>query len=434
MNTVELIRKKRNGNAFTREEINFFINGYTKNKTPDYQFSALLMAIFLKGMTKEETASLTEAMLYSGKVINLESIKGAKVDKHSTGGVGDKTSLILAPIVAAAGVNVPMISGRGLGHTGGTLDKLESIPGFRTDLSLSEYKKVIKKCGAALIGQTKDIAPADKLIYSLRDVTATVESIPLITASIMSKKLAAGIDGLVLDVKTGSGAFMRKTSDAVELANSLINTAKAFDKKVIGFITDMNQPLGNYIGNWLEVYESVKVLQGETKGDLLELSINLSGAMIYLGGKASSIKEGVEISHSLINNGKAFEKFCQIVKEQNGKVSCIQNLDKYPKSKIVENVYSKKSGYISEIDTFGIGMAALELGAGRMKKDDKIEPKAGIIFYPKIGDKIKKGELIGELRCESAKKVAFVKEMLYNTLSYKTTKASKPKLIKRIIA
>jgi len=434
MNTVELIRKKRNGNAFTREEINFFINGYTKNKTPDYQFSALLMAIFLKGMTKEETASLTEAMLYSGKVINLESIKGAKVDKHSTGGVGDKTSLILAPIVAAAGVNVPMISGRGLGHTGGTLDKLESIPGFRTDLSLSEYKKVIKKCGAALIGQTKDIAPADKLIYSLRDVTATVESIPLITASIMSKKLAAGIDGLVLDVKTGSGAFMRKTSDAVELANSLINTAKAFDKKVIGFITDMNQPLGNYIGNWLEVYESVKVLQGETKGDLLELSINLSGAMIYLGGKASSTKEGVEISHSLINNGKAFEKFCQIVKEQNGKVSCIQNLDKYPKSKIVENVYSKKSGYISEIDTFGIGMAALELGAGRMKKDDKIEPKAGIIFYPKIGDKIKKGELIGELRCESAKKVAFVKEMLYNTLSYKTTKASKPKLIKRIIA
>jgi len=385
-------------------------------------------------MTKEETASLTEAMLYSGKVINLESIKGAKVDKHSTGGVGDKTSLILAPIVAAAGVNVPMISGRGLGHTGGTLDKLESIPGFRTDLSLSEYKKVIKKCGAALIGQTKDIAPADKLIYSLRDVTATVESIPLITASIMSKKLAAVIDGLVLDVKTGSGAFMRKTSDAVELANSLINTAKAFDKKVIGFITDMNQPLGNYIGNWLEVYESVKVLQGETKGDLLELSINLSGAMIYLGGKASSTKEGVEISHSLINNGKAFEKFCQIVKEQNGKVSCIQNLDKYPKSKIVENVYSKKSGYISEIDTFGIGMAALELGAGRMKKDDKIEPKAGIIFYPKIGDKIKKGELIGELRCESAKKVAFVKEMLYNTLSYKTTKASKPKLIKRIIA
>ena len=227
MNPVELIRKKRNGEILDRDEINFLIRNYTQKKIPDYQFSALLMAIFLKGMTTEETAILTEAMLYSGKVINLDSIKGSKVDKHSTGGVGDKTSLILAPVAAAAGVNVPMISGRGLGHTGGTLDKLESIPGFRTDLSSTEYKKVIRKCGAVLIGQTNDIAPADKLIYSLRDVTSTVESIPLITASIMSKKLAEGIDGLVLDVKTGSGAFMSKTSEAIELANSLINTANS---------------------------------------------------------------------------------------------------------------------------------------------------------------------------------------------------------------
>jgi len=433
MNPVELIRKKRNDDSLTREEINFLIIGYTKNKIPDYQFSALLMAIYLKGMSKEETAALTDAMLYSGKIINLDSIKGAKVDKHSTGGVGDKTSLILAPIVAAAEVNVPMISGRGLGHTGGTLDKLESIPGFRTDLSLSEYKKVIKKCGAVLIGQTKDIAPADKLIYSLRDVTATVESIPLITASIMSKKLAEGIDGLVLDVKTGSGAFMRKTSDAVNLANSLINTAKAFDKKVIGFITDMNQPLGNYIGNWLEVYESVKVLQGESIGDLLELSINLSGAMIFLGGKASSIKEGVEISQSLIDNGKAFEKFREMVKEQNGKISYIENLEKYPKSKVVEKVYSNKTGYIKEINTFGLGMTALELGAGRMKKDDKIEPKAGIIFYPKIGDKIKKGDLIAELHCESEKKLNSVKENFLNNITFSKEKTKRQRLIKKII-
>jgi len=282
MNTVELIIKKRNGKTLSKEEINFLINSYTKGKIPDYQFSALLMAILLKGMTKAETSHLTNAMLHSGKVIDLSFIKGAKIDKHSTGGVGDKTSLILAPIVAAVGVNVPMISGRGLGHTGGTLDKLESIPGFRTDLSLKEYKSVLKKCGAVLIGQTKDIAPADKLIYSLRDVTGTVESIPLITGSIMSKKLAEGIDGLVLDVKTGSGAFMRATKDAVELAASLISTAKAFNKKVIAFITDMNQPLGHYIGNWLEVYESIKVLRGEQKGDLLDLSLNLSGAMIYL--------------------------------------------------------------------------------------------------------------------------------------------------------
>jgi pyrimidine-nucleoside phosphorylase len=433
MNPVELIRKKRNGEILSRDEVNFLIWNYTKNKIPDYQFSALLMAIFLKGMTTEETAILTEAMLYSGKVINLDSIKGSKVDKHSTGGVGDKTSLILAPVAAAAGVNVPMISGRGLGHTGGTLDKLESIPGFRTDLSLTEYKKVIRKCGAVLIGQTKDIAPADKLIYSLRDVTATVESIPLITASIMSKKLAEGIDGLVLDVKTGSGAFMRETSDAIELANSLINTAKAFNKKVIGFITDMNQPLGNYIGNWLEVYESAKVLKGEIKGDLLDLSTNLSGAMIYLGGKASSINEGVELSQSLINNGKAFEKFCEMVKAQNGKVSYIENLDKYPKSKVIEKVYSNKSGYIKEINTFGLGMAALDLGAGRMKKEDKIEPKAGIIFYPKIGDKINAGDLIAEIRCESAKKAKPVKQKLNNILEFSDSKVSKPELIKKII-
>lgn len=433
MNPVELIRKKRDGNTLTKEEINFLINNYTKNKIPDYQFSALLMAIFLKGMTTEETAALTESMLYSGRVINLSSIKGTKVDKHSTGGVGDKTSLILAPIVAAAGVNVPMISGRGLGHTGGTLDKLESIPGFRTNLSLSEYKKVIRNCGAVLIGQTKDIAPADKLIYSLRDVTATVESIPLITASIMSKKLAEGIDGLVLDVKTGSGAFMRETSDAIALANSLINTAKAFNKKVIGFITDMNQPLGNYIGNWLEVYESVKVLQGEIKGDLLELSINLSGAMIYLGRKASTIEEGIEISQSLIDNGKAFKKFCDMVKSQNGKVYYIENMEKYQKSKVVKKIKSEKTGFVKAIDTFGLGMAALELGAGRMKKEDKIEPKAGIIFYPKIGDQLKRGDLIAEIHCESAKKIDLVSKNLFNVIEFSNTEILRPELIKKIL-
>jgi pyrimidine-nucleoside phosphorylase len=347
--------------------------------------------------------------------------------------VGDKTSLILAPIVAAAGVNVPMISGRGLGHTGGTLDKLESIPGFRTNLSLSEYKKVIRNCGAVLIGQTKDIAPADKLIYSLRDVTATVESIPLITASIMSKKLAEGIDGLVLDVKTGSGAFMRETSDAIALANSLINTAKTFNKKVIGFITDMNQPLGNYIGNWLEVYESVKVLQGEIRGDLLELSVNLSGAMIYLGGKATTIEEGIEISQTLIDNGKAFEKFCEMVKAQNGKVNYIENPEKYQKSKVVKKIKSEKTGFVKAIDTFGLGMAALELGAGRMKKEDKIEPKAGIIFYPKIGDQLKRGDLIAEIHCESAKKIDLVSKNLFNVIEFSNTEILRPELIKKIL-
>jgi len=433
MNTVELIIKKRTGKAFAKEEINFLINSYTKSKIPDYQFSALLMAILLKGMSKAETSYLTKAMLHSGKVIDLSSIKGPKIDKHSTGGVGDKTSLILAPIVAAAGVNVPMISGRGLGHTGGTLDKLESIPGFRTDLSLKEYKSVLKECGAVLIGQTKDIAPADKLIYSLRDVTGTVESIPLITGSIMSKKLAEGIDGLVLDVKTGSGAFMRETKDAIELAASLMNTAKAFNIKVIAFITDMNQPLGNYIGNWLEVYESIKVLRGKQGGDLLDLSLNLSGAMIYLGGKAGSIKKGIEVAKEQINNGKAFEKFVQMVKLQGGNTKFILHPEKYPKSKFIRKIKTEKSGYVKSIDNYQIGMAALELGAGRKTKTDIIDPKAGIIFKIKLGGKIKKGQVIAELHSQSLDKISTAKELILSAIKYSKQKTTKPKLIKKII-
>ncbi len=433
MNTVELIRKKRDGKSLSSEEVKYLISSYTKKKIPDYQFSAFLMAAFLKGMNKKETAALTEAMLYSGKIINLDSIPGTKIDKHSTGGVGDKTSLILAPIVAAAGVNVPMISGRGLGHSGGTLDKLESIPGFRTDLSLTKYKQVIKQCGAVLIGQTKDVAPADKLIYSLRDVTATVESIPLITASIMSKKLAEGIDGLVLDVKTGSGAFMKKTSDAVELANSLIKTAKAFNKKVIAFITDMNQPLGKYVGNWLEVYESILVLKGEQEDDLFELSTLLSGAMIYLGNKASSIDEGIEISKQLIKNGKAFDKFLEIVKLQNGNISIIKHPEKYPKSKVIEYLYADKSGYIAKMDNYQIGMSALELGAGRKTKEDSIEPKAGLIFKYKIGDRVKKGDVLIEIRSESEKKINYVKENLSKAILLSDKKTPKPNLVKKVI-
>ena len=433
MNTTELIRKKRNKENLSKEEILFLVDNYTKNNIPDYQFSALLMAVYLNGLNKEETSALTEAMLHSGKVIDLSSIKGPKIDKHSTGGVGDKTSLILAPIVAAAGVNVPMISGRGLGHTGGTLDKLESIPGFRTDLSLKEYKSVLKKCGAVLIGQTKDIAPADKLIYSLRDVTGTVESIPLITSSIMSKKLAEGIDGLVLDVKTGSGAFMRETKDALELANSLISTAKAFNKKVIAFITDMNQPLGNYIGNWLEVYESIKVLRGEQRGDLLDLSLNLSGAMIYLGSKAGSIKEGIEIAKEQIGSGKAFEKFVQMVELQGGSTKFILHPEKYPKSKFIRKIKAEKSGYIKSIDSYQIGMAALELGAGRKTKTDKIDPKAGIIFKIKLGDKIKKGQVIAELHSQSMDKINTAKELVLSAITFSKQKTTTPKLIKKII-
>lgn len=433
MTTIELTRKKRDGKSLTPDEIIYLVNAYTKKEIPDYQFSAFLMAAFLNGMTKKETASLTEAMLYSGKVIDLSMINGTKVDKHSTGGVGDKTSLILAPIVAAAGVYVPMISGRGLGHTGGTLDKLEAIPGFKTNLSLAKYKSVLNKCGAVLIGQTKDVAPADKLIYALRDVTATVESIPLITGSIMSKKLAEGIDGLVLDVKTGSGAFMRKTSDAKELAQSLINTAKAFKKNVIAFITDMNQPLGHYIGNWLEVVESVSVLKGEQVDDLNEVTLNLSGAMIYLGGKAKSIKDGINLSKELIANGKAYEKFLEIVELQGGDVSYLEKMSKYPKTKHSLNILSKESGYIKKIDSYEIGMASLQLGAGRMVKNDIIDPAAGIVFQPKIGDKLSKGDLIATLYYNSVSDIETTKEKILNAITFSKTKVSKPKLIKGII-
>jgi pyrimidine-nucleoside phosphorylase len=433
MNAVELVRKKRSNENLTKEEISFLINNYTKNKIPDYQFSAFLMAVYFNGMSKDETASLTEAMLYSGKVLNLNSIPGIKIDKHSTGGVGDKTSLIIAPIVAALGVNVPMISGRGLGHSGGTLDKLESIPGFRTNLTLSEYKNVLKKVGVVLIGQTKEIAPADKLIYALRDVTATVESIPLITGSIMSKKLAEGIDGLVLDVKTGNGAFMQNTEEAIALADSLIQTAKEFDKKVIGFVTDMNQPLGNYIGNWLEVYESIQVLRDGKKNDLTELSLILAGAMIFLGKKTKSLDEGIEEAIRILKSGKAFEKFVEIVKAQNGKTDFILHPEKYPKSKFREVIKSNSFGYLSEVNTYELGMAAIDLGAGRKTKDDKIDPKAGIIFNYKIGDTINKGVVLADLYSDSKSGIDNAKKRIANAIKISKSKPQKLKLIKTII-
>lgn len=434
MNTVELIRKKRENRTLSDKEIKSLINGFTVGKIPDYQMSAFLMAVLLNGMSPMETATLTEAMLNSGKIVDLSALKNLKIDKHSTGGVGDKTSLIIAPIAASAGVYVPMISGRGLGHTGGTLDKLESIPGFKTNLSFLEYKKVIKKCGTVLIGQTSEIAPADKLIYSLRDVTATIESIPLITSSIMSKKLAEGIDGLVLDIKTGNGAFMKTTEDALELSKSLINTAKSFNKKVIAFITDMNQPTGNYIGNWLEVYESIKVLKGEVKNDIYALSIKLAGAMLFLGQKAKSLKEGEKLAKQQIKNGKAFKKFLEIVELQGGKLNYIINLDKYPKSKYVQKVLSVKKGFISKMDTYKIGMASLELGAGRKTKGDKIDHKAGIIFHKKIGDFIERGELICELCSDSRSRIKIAEEMMLDAIQFSKIKPSKPKLIKRIIS
>ncbi len=397
MTVTEIIRKKRNGEILSSEEMKFIIDGYVKGIVPEYQVSSFLMATFFRGMTKEETAEFTRLMLHSGDVVNLSHIPGIKVDKHSTGGVGDKISLPLAPIVAACGVPVPMISGRGLGHTGGTLDKLEAIPGFRTNLSIDEYKKVIAEIGLVMIGQTKEIAPADKKMYALRDVTATVECIPLIAGSIMSKKLAEGIDALVLDVKTGRGAFMQTYEKSVELAQALVGIGTSFRKETIGFITDMNQPLGFAIGNWIETAESVECLRGKHIPDIMELTYVLGGTMVMLGKKAATLAEGIEQCKEVVKNGKAYEKFLQLVKIQGGDISTIEHLDTYPTSKYSQEIKSSASGFISSIDSLELGLTGITLGGGRTNIDDVIDPKAGILLKKKVGDAVKSGEVLATL-------------------------------------
>ena len=397
MNPVELIRKKRVGGALSKEELHDFIAAYVSGDIPDYQMSAFLMAVCFNGMTPAETSTFTDVMLHSGNIADLSTIPGVKVDKHSTGGVGDKVSLILAPMVAACGVPVPMISGRGLGHTGGTLDKLESIPGFRTNFSIAEYKEIIAEIGLVLIGQTSEIAPADRKMYALRDVTATVESIPLIAGSIMSKKLAEGIDALVLDIKTGNGAFMQTYADSLALAKSLVGIGNSFGARTVGFITDMDQPLGYMVGNWLEVLESVECLKGKNIPDLMEVTFVLGGAMLLLGGKSSSIEEGMRLCKSAIYSGKAYDKFLQIVRRQGGDVSFIEQPRKVAGARHVARVESSSSGYVSGFNTTAIGMLAVELGAGRKKVEDVIDPAAGMVFNKKTGDQVSRGELIATL-------------------------------------
>lgn len=394
MNPTELIRKKRDGGTLTREELEAFVAAYVGGDIPDYQMSAFLMAAFFRGMDGRETAAFTDVMLHSGDIVDLTAVPGIKVDKHSTGGVGDKVSLILAPMVAACGVPVPMISGRGLGHTGGTLDKLESIPGFRTDLTIDEYRRAIADVGCVLIGQTKEIAPADKRMYALRDVTATVESIPLIAGSIMSKKLAEGIDALVLDVKTGDGAFMKKYEDSVALAQALVGIGTAMGKKTVGFITEMSQPLGLAIGNWVEVVECVECLRGRNIPDLMEVTYVLGGAMLHLGGKAGSIEEGMKLCRSAIWSGRAYEKFLEITRRQGGETSVLEQPARYPVPQEIAEVRSLCSGYVRSFETMRIGLLAIELGAGRKKVDDVIDPVAGILLKKKVGDTVEKGEVL----------------------------------------
>ena len=439
MNTVELIRKKREGQALTEEEIQYLLAGYVDGNVPDYQMSAFLMACYFKGMSEQETFTFTKLMLHSGELVDLSSIPGTKVDKHSTGGVGDKVSLILAPIVAACGVPVPMISGRGLGHTGGTLDKLESIPGFRTNLSIVEYKKVIKDNGLVMIGQTKEIAPADKRMYSLRDVTATVECIPLIAASIMSKKLAEGIDALVLDVKTGRGAFMQTRDLSRKLAETMVKIGTQFGKETLGFITAMNQPLGIMIGNWLEVMESVDCLRG-TRGtndgssDLMEVTHLLSGAMIVLGKKASTLEDGIQKSKETIASGKAFTKFTQLVEAQGGDVATIQDFEtRQPKPKFSCEVRATESGYVDAIDSLELGLASIGLGASREKIDDVIDPKAGIKLYHKVGDKIAAGDSLAVFYTDREKSVESSRVRITNAFHVSSKKPLSQPLILDVV-
>jgi pyrimidine-nucleoside phosphorylase len=397
MRTVDLILRKRGGDELSVEELQYLVNGYTSGDIPDYQMSALLMATYFNGMTDRELSALTEAMMQSGEVLTLSDIPGVKVDKHSTGGVGDKTSLICAPIAAAAGVPVPMISGRGLGHTGGTLDKLESIPGFRTDLTLDQFRAQLKELGLCFIGQSEEISPADKRLYALRDVTGTVESIPLIASSIMSKKMAEGIDALVLDVKVGNGAFMKKQVDARRLAQAMVGIGRRLDKKVQALITDMNQPLGYAIGNALEVMEVSQTLQKAGPADLTRLSLELAARMIFLGKITPTLDDARKLAEDKLMDGSAYAKFKQVVAAQGGNPQALDRFELLPNATGMREILSPRAGFVSAIMAEDIGRASQMMGAGRARKEDMIDPAVGVILEVKVGEKVEAGSVLCRL-------------------------------------
>jgi pyrimidine-nucleoside phosphorylase len=381
----------------SRDEIRFFVDGVTSGSLPDYQASALLMAILLRGMTPDETAWLTDAMVHSGIRVDLRDIPGVKVDKHSTGGVGDKTSLILAPLAAACGAIVPMMSGRGLGHTGGTLDKLEAIPGFRVNLTLDEMKQALSRAGCAMIGQTPQIAPADKKLYALRDVTGTVESIPLISASIMSKKIAEGIDALVLDVKTGTGAFMKTEAESRRLAESLVSIGNASGVRTDAVITSMNTPLGNAVGNALEVIECIEVLKGQGPADLIDLSVDLAARMLVLGGMAADRAGADARVRAAIASGAGLERFRRIVEQQGGDPRVVDDYTRFPAAESRHVVTAERDGFVAELDALRVGRASVALGAGRDRVEDPVDPAVGIMLHAKPGDAVSKGQPLLEV-------------------------------------
>ena len=436
MRAVDIIRKKRDGAELLAEEIQFIVDGSTSGQIPDYQVSAWLMAALLKGLNDSETAALTHAMLHSGVVLDFSALPAAKVDKHSTGGVGDKTSLVLAPLVAAGGLYVPMISGRGLGHTGGTLDKLESIPGFNVNLSTADFRRVLEKCGCAMIGQTAEVAPADKKLYALRDVTGTVESPGLICASIMSKKMAEGIDALVLDVKTGGGAFMKKPEDAIHLAEIMVATGRRMGKSVVALITDMDQPLGSKVGNVLEVMECIEVMQGGGPRDLIELCVELAGWMFYLGKRSATVAEGKRLAQELIASGAALEKFRQMVRLQGGDAEVIDQPERLRlfQARSTEVFESPATGFVAAIDCQGMGAASCALGGGRETANDKIDFAVGLVLHKKVGERVGQGEPLCTVHYNHPEKMRRALEIIRKCYRIAASAPPPRALVQRVIS
>lgn len=433
MRMYDIIIKKRNGNALTKEEIEFFIEGYTKGEIPDYQVSALMMAIYFQGMNEEETLSLTMAMARSGDMLDLSAIEGIKVDKHSTGGVGDKTTLALTPMVAACGIPVAKMSGRGLGHTGGTIDKLESFGGFSTGISTETFVENVNRIGIAVMGQTADLAPADKKLYALRDVTATVDNMSLIASSIMSKKLAAGADAIVLDVKTGSGAFMQKEEDSVALAQEMVKIGRNAGRNTIAVVSDMDQPLGFAVGNALEVKEAIDTLKGQGPADFVELCMTLGSQMLIAGGKAQHAEEAKDMLQEALDSGAALEKLAEFVEAQGGDKRGVYDTDLLPKASIVEPVYSPESGYIAHIACAEVGICSLILGGGRETKESEIDLSVGIVLTKKVSDKVEQGDVIAYIHANDAKKLAAAKERFLKAYSFTDIQPEKSVMIKHII-
>jgi len=433
MRTVDLIQRKRDGEELAPGEIEFLVEGYTSGDIPDYQMSSFLMAVFFSGMSDREVSRLTECMLRSGETVDLSAIPGVKVDKHSTGGVGDKTSIIVAPLAAAAGVVVPMMSGRALGHTGGTLDKLESIPGFRTNLTAEEFEKQLAELGLCFIGQTDRLAPADRKLYALRDVTATVESIPLISSSIMSKKLAEGVDALVLDVKVGSGAFMKKQVEARRLAQTMVGIGRRMDKKVQALITDMNQPLGYAIGNALEIMEASQTLQNAGPADLTKLSIELAARMTFLGKRAETLEEARRIAEKHLVDGSGYRKLKQVIAAQGGNPQALDKFELLPNATGMREIASPRAGYVTSIDAEDIGVASNMIGAGRDKKEDSIDPAVGIILEVKTGEKVDAGSVLCRLYYTREDRVEEAADMVEDAFRISAQKPDERELILEVV-